>query len=71
MLEQIKQRLRHTPFRPFEIRCSNGDVFKVTHPENAAVVAHTVTVALPDGENSITLSALHIIGVAGLEEVAT
>ena len=70
MFEQIKQRLRHTPFQPFEIRCSNGDVFKVTRPENAAVVAHTVTVALPDGENSITFSALHIIGVAGLDEVA-
>jgi hypothetical protein len=70
MLEQIRQRLRETPFKPFEIRCSSGDVFRVTHPENAAVVAHTVTVALPDGENSITLSALHIIGVSGIDQVA-
>jgi hypothetical protein len=69
MLEQIRLRLRQTPFQPFEIRCSSGDVFRVDHPENAAVVAHSVTVALPDGENAITLSALHIIGVAGIDQV--
>jgi hypothetical protein len=70
MLEQIRQRLRETPFQPFEVHCSSGAVFRVEHPENAAVVAHTVTIALPDGENSITLSPLHIVGVAGIEQVA-
>jgi hypothetical protein len=70
MLEQIRQRLRETPFTAFEVRCSSGDVFRVEHPENAAVVAHTVTIALPDGENSITLSPLHIVGVSGIERLA-
>ena len=70
MLEQIRQRLRETPFKPFEVRCSSGDVFRVEHPENAAVVAHTVTIALPDGENAITLSPLHIVGVSGFDQLA-
>lgn len=70
MLEQIRQRLREMPFLPFEVRCSSGDVFRVEHPENAAVVAHSVTIALPDGQNSITLSPLHIVGVAGVDELA-
>ena len=67
MLKQIRHYLQQTPFCPFEIRCSNGDVFRVAHPENAAVVQHQVMVALPDGENAIMISALHIVGVSGLE----
>ena len=70
MLEQIRIRLRVTPFQPFEVRCSSGDVFRVEHPENAAVVGHSVTIALPGGENVVTLSALHIIGVVGADPVA-
>jgi hypothetical protein len=70
MLEQIRTYLRHTPFRPFQIRCSNGDVFPVEHPENAAIVKHTVVVALPNSDQAIMLSALHIVGVSGLEQMA-
>lgn len=69
MLQQIRERLKTVPFHPFEVHSSSGSIFRVEHPENAAVVAHTVTIALPDGENSVTLSALHIIGVAGLDRV--
>lgn len=70
MLQQIKLLLLQTPFRPFEIRCSSGDVFRVEHPENAAVVKHWVMVALPDGENAIMLSGLHIVGVVGHDQVS-
>lgn len=71
MLNQIRTYLRAVPFRPFEIHCTNGDVFRVEHPENAAVVAHQVVVALPDGESVTTLSALHIVRVSGFEVVQT
>ena len=70
MIEQIRHYLRQTPFRSFEIRCSSGDVFRVEHPENAAIVRHSVLVALPDGENAIALSGLHIIGVTGADQLA-
>ena len=70
MLQQIRSYLQQTPFRPFQIRCSSGDVFPVEHPENAAIVNHTVVVALPDGENAIMLSALHIVGVSGIDQIA-
>ena len=70
MLQQIRARLRATPFQPFEIRLSSGDVFRVEHPENAAVIGHNVAVLLPDGENAIMLSGLHIVGVSGLDIVA-
>jgi hypothetical protein len=70
MLEQIRQYLKSTPFMPFSIHCSSGDVFLVDHPENAAIVRHMVLVALPDGENAVALSALHITGVSGPQGVA-
>jgi hypothetical protein len=67
MLEQIRRFLRAAPFVPFQIHTSAGEVFSVEHPENCAIVAHTVVVALPDGENAIMLSPLHISGVAGAQ----
>ena len=70
MFEQIRMYLRQTPFQPFQIRCSSGDVFRVEHPENAAILNHTVVVALPDGENAIMLNVLHIVGVSGIEQIA-
>lgn len=67
MLEQIRNYLRATPFVPFQIHTSAGEFFNVDHPENCAIVAHTVVVALPGGENAIMLSRLHITGVAGAQ----
>ena len=70
MLQQIKMYLQQTPFQPFQIRCSSGDVFRVEHAENAAIVKHTVVVAVPEGDEAIMLSVLHIVGVSGIEQVA-
>lgn len=67
MLEQIRNYLRATPFAAFQIHTSAGEIFSVDHPENCAIVAHTVVVALPDGENAIMLHPLHITGVAGAQ----
>ncbi len=69
MLEQIRRLLKATPFRPFEIHTSGGEILRVVHPENAAVLNHWVTVAMPDGENAAMISALHIVSVLGIEPV--
>lgn len=66
MLEQVRHFLGNLPFRAFEIHCSSGEVFRVEHPENAAIVGQQVIVALPDGQNAIMISPLHIIGVSGI-----
>ena len=67
MLEQIRHHLRATPFAPFQVQTSAGEVFTVDHPENCAIVAHTAVVALPNGEYAIAINALHITGVAGAQ----
>ena len=69
MLEQIRHFLKNTPFRPFEIHCSSGEVFRVEHLENAAVVGQEVVMALPDSQNAIMISPLHIVGVSGSPSV--
>ena len=70
MLQQIRLYLKSAPFTPFAIHCGSGEVFRVEHPENAAIVGRQVVVALPDGENAVMLSPLHISGVSGAESVA-
>jgi hypothetical protein len=69
MLEQIRSFLKSTPFGSFEIHCSSGEVYRVDHPENAAIVGNFAVVALPGGENAIMISALHITGVSGIQNV--
>ncbi len=70
MLEAIRQRLRATPFQAFVVLCSSGSSFRVEHPENAAVVGHSVTIAMPDPDQVVTLSGLHIVGVVGADTVS-
>jgi hypothetical protein len=69
MLEQVRSLLSNTPFRPFEIHCSSGEVFQVEHSENAAVVGNFVVVALSGGKKAIMISPLHITGVSGIQSV--
>jgi len=70
MLEQVRSFLRNTPFRRFEIHCSSGEVFRVEHPENAAIVGQQVVVALADNVNAIMISPLHIVEISGVQRVA-
>ncbi len=69
MLEQIRGFLKRAPFNPFEIHCSSGEVYRVDHPENAAIVGGFVVVALPGGKKAMMISPLHITGVSGVQNV--
>lgn len=60
MLEQIAKLLERTPFHPFSIVTTNGNEYRVDHPENAAIVARRLVVALPNDEGVVTLSTLHV-----------
>jgi hypothetical protein len=60
MLKQIAELLARTPFEPFFILTTTGREYRVDHPENAAIVASRVVVALPGDEGVVTLSGLHI-----------
>jgi hypothetical protein len=59
MLEQMRQLLENTSFRPFEIHRLVGQVYRVEHSENAAVLRQHVVVALPGNQNAIMKSVAH------------
>jgi hypothetical protein len=60
MVKQIGRLLARTPFEPFSIVTTSGHEYPVDHPENAAIVAGRVVVALPNDEGVVTLGGLHI-----------
>lgn len=60
MLRQIAELLARTSFEVFSIVTTTGREYRVEHPENAAIVAGRVVVALPQDEGVVTLSGLHI-----------
>ena len=66
MFERIQQLLRAQPFVAFEIRLSNGDAYRIPHPECAALTPFVVVVTnLESGQ--IAECALH--HVANIERV--
>jgi hypothetical protein len=60
MLKHIAMLLVRTLFEPFSIVTTSGHEYRVDHPENAAIVAGRLVVALPDNEGVVTLGGLHI-----------
>jgi hypothetical protein len=70
MLQQIRVFLAATPFRPFQIHVSSGVIYRVDHPENAAVLGRNVVVTVPEAEDAVAvISPLHIVSVNGTESV--
>lgn len=44
MFQKIQELLRAQPFVPFEIRLSNGEAYRVPHPECAALTPFIVVI---------------------------
>jgi hypothetical protein len=49
--EQIWERLRQQPFRPFRIIASEGLRFNIEHPELLHVGRRDLIIGLPDADN--------------------
>jgi hypothetical protein len=65
---QIKTRLDETPFRPFRIRMSNGEVYEVPHHDAAWVLQNAIEIGLDPNAQGIALhtrrcSILHIVSL--------
>lgn len=63
MIQQIAKLLSRTPFYAFVIVTTTGHEYRVDHPENAAIVAGRLVVALPNDEGVVTLANLHLAEV--------
>jgi hypothetical protein len=58
--ETLRELLQRKPFEPFAIRMSNGDVFRVSHPEVALLLKTKIVIGDPDNDRSWTCALLHI-----------
>ena len=58
--------LRRQPFRPLEIRMSNGDRHQVRHPEAALLLRSNVIIGSPESDDFEFLSLLHVVEVKAI-----
>lgn len=62
--EQLREMIRHQPFRPFRLYLSGGQSYDVAGPEWLLVTRRTTALGIPgeagDGELVVLLDNLHI-----------
>ena len=64
MLDEIAKRLHATPFEPFTILTTDGNKYRVPHPDHALISPRGTRVAVfDDNDTSAMLTALHIVAV--------
>lgn len=67
--ESIQDMLRHRPFRPFQVRMSNGDAFEVRHAEFAILLKSNLIIGVPDSDRFAVCALLHIADLQRLQPV--
>ena len=60
--DAMQQLLRRQPFETFEIRLTNGEKYKVRHPEMALLLKSRIVIALPR-DRMVICPLLHIASV--------
>ena len=63
----ILELLRREPFRPFEVRLSNGERYEIRHPEFAALTRSKLIITDPTSEKIVQCALLHIACIEELE----
>lgn len=58
--------LRREPFRPFEVRLTNGERYEIRHPEFAAITKSNLVITNPDSERIVQCALFHIVAVEDL-----
>jgi hypothetical protein len=61
--ETIRELLHRQPFEPLEVRLSNGDLHRISHPEFAILLKSTLIIGIPDSDRVILCSLLHIASI--------
>lgn len=55
----MQELLKRQPFRPFEVRMSNGDNHEIRHPEMAFLAGNSLIVYHAETDHISILSLLH------------
>lgn len=59
----IRELLDRKPFEPFEVRITNGDVYRVTHPEQVFLAGARLLIYYPDADRLAWCSLLRVSSV--------
>lgn len=63
MYDTLKEFLNQRPFKPFEIRLSNGDSYPVKHPDAAILMKNKVVLVVRETNEHLVIFLLHIAAV--------
>ena len=64
VIDEIAKLLRATPFVPFEVTTTSGEVLRVPHPDHAFVSPRGTRVTIFDDRDVASLlTALHIVTI--------
>jgi hypothetical protein len=65
--ETIREWLNRRPFEPFELRLSNGEVYRVRHPEVVAIGRDRIAVYSLEVNRFAHVSLIHINSIEALQ----
>ena len=64
----IVELLRRQPFNPFELHLSSGEVYRVRHPEVAAIGKSELVVVDPETDQKDYIGLLHVASVKEMRQ---
>jgi len=61
--DEIRNLLRHDPFKPFKIKLSSGDAYDVCDPNSVALGKSRLFIAFPKSDRWTFVPYLHIAAI--------
>ncbi|HEX2837871.1 MAG TPA: hypothetical protein VHN77_07065 [Phycisphaerales bacterium] len=61
--DAIRERLSKDPFKPFHVRTSGGQAYKVADPSLVVMMKSQVFIAEPRSDRAVTIPYLHVAAV--------
>ena len=65
--ETIREWLNRRPFEPFELRLSDGETYRVRHPEDMALGKNRIAIADPETDGIAHVALIHVNSIQALQ----
>jgi len=70
IIDTLKEKLTADPFRPFIVRSSSGEGYRVSTPDLVVLMKSSVFIAQPNSDRATTVPYLHVAAVEELGEAS-
>jgi hypothetical protein len=68
IIDTLREKLAAEPFRPFIVRSSSGEGYRVSSPDLVVLMKSSVFIAQPTSDRATTVPYLHVAAVEELGE---